>query len=66
MNINPTTLLVVKLEAQQWNVVIAGLNELPLKHSMQVFQILIEQLQGQAPPANGIDHHPPLAQGESQ
>ena len=56
-----TTLLVVKLEAQQWNVVMAAMGELPYKHSAPVVAALMEQLQaqtpaaGQAPMGNGIN-----------
>ena len=41
----PNTLLVVKLEVQQWNVILAGLGELPLKYSLPVHAVLMEQLQ---------------------
>jgi hypothetical protein len=51
-----TTLLVVKLEAQQWNVVMAALGELPYKHSAPLVQAVMEQLQQQAPAGNGVDH----------
>jgi hypothetical protein len=52
--------LVVKLEARQWNVLLAGLGELPYKMSAAVMQAVMEQLQAsQGPPLNGIDQHPP-------
>jgi hypothetical protein len=45
--ISPTTLLVVKLELQQWNVVLAGLSEQKLKDILPLWQVLTEQLAGQ-------------------
>lgn len=60
----PTTLLVVKLEAQQWNIVLAGMNELPIKTGLAVFQMVMQQLQAQEPSTNGLDTHPPMTSYE--
>jgi hypothetical protein len=51
-------LLVVRLDPNQWNIVLAGLDELPRKHSGPVFATVIEQLQAQTPhqASNGVDH----------
>ena len=57
--VTPETVLTVKLQAQQWNVVIAGLDELPHKISAGVMKLLLEQFQTPQPTypagANGID-----------
>jgi hypothetical protein len=57
----PDALLVVKLEAQQWNVVMAGVAELKLKDALSLWQVMTEQLQSQlqsqASVANGLDRH---------
>lgn len=65
----PTTLLLVTLEAQEWNVVFAGLQELPMRLSRQVFDKILAQVQDvprgpmPLPPikdaANGEDHPEP-------
>lgn len=52
--VEPTALLVVKLEAQQWNIVMAGLGELQFKTSAPLVQALMEQLQAQTV-GNGVD-----------
>lgn len=66
--INPDTVLAAKLEAQQWNVVIAGLGELPHKLAGPIEKLLLDQLQPppeQTIPAgsNGVDKHP-IVQGD--
>jgi hypothetical protein len=44
----PTKILVVQLEAQQWNAVIQALHELPLKVSGPIVNAMIPQLKEQA------------------
>ncbi len=61
--VTPNTVLIVKLEVQQWNLVLAGVSELKIKDALVLWQILTEQLQGQTtatvPVGNGVDAHPP-------
>jgi hypothetical protein len=61
MNADPTTVFVVKLEAQQWQIVMAGLGELPLKHSGALVQVIMAQFEAQVPQGNGVDAHPPMS-----
>ena len=46
--IPPNTMLRVTLEAQEWNIVFAGLGELQLKLSRPVFDKVMEQVQTEA------------------
>ena len=46
----PTALLTAVLEAQEWNIVIAGLHELPMKLTRTIYDKLMYQLQHMEPP----------------
>jgi len=56
------TLLAVTLQAQQWNVIFAGLGELQHKVSAPIVSAMMEQIQAQtvalATKSNGVDKHP--------
>ena len=64
--IDPSTPIAVTLEAQQWNIVLAGLAELPLKFSDVIDKKLKAQLyaateataaeRAATPKSNGADH----------
>jgi hypothetical protein len=41
----PNTLLVVKLEVQQWNIVLAGVGKLPYEIVASLVPLILEQLQ---------------------
>jgi len=43
--LHPNAVIDLNLEAREWDVVLAGLAELPLKTSRPVFDRLMEQLQ---------------------
>jgi hypothetical protein len=43
--VNATQPFTVTLEAQQWNVIMAALNEAPYRHAAPVIQTLNQQLQ---------------------
>lgn len=51
--VNATQPFTVTLEAQQWNVVMAALNEAPYRHAAPVIQTLSEQLKEQAGATGG-------------
>jgi hypothetical protein len=58
----PNTVIMVKLEAQQWNVVLGALADAPYKVAAPLIQAMIEQFQSQTMGegvGNGLDIHPP-------
>ena len=59
--LQPDQPLTATLTAQQWNVVLAALGEMPAKHSMTVIQSLLRQMPIEEPPpqqrGNGVDDH---------
>jgi hypothetical protein len=53
--VTPTQHMQATLEAQEWNIILAGLGELPLKISGNISNKLMQQLTGQMPQmANGM------------
>jgi hypothetical protein len=64
--LEPTAVLTAKLEAQQWQVVFAGLGELQHKFAAPVERLLLAQLQ--PPPSsvsNGVDTAPGALQHDA-
>jgi hypothetical protein len=62
----PDQPITITLEAQQWNSVLAALNEAPHRIARPIIDRIVEQVQGQQSPAaplaakpNGADEHAP-------